>query len=313
MIDKHEILAISNDRLRRLATYASLTVAGLLIIAKLAAYLMTDSVAMLTSLFDSTFDFVASMVTAYGVASALRPPDREHRYGHGKAEPLAVLAQAVFIIGSSVVLGYEAASRLYHPHEIQNDLIGYSVMGIAIVLTIALIAFQHHVVHQTHSTAIGADKLHYIGDLAVNLTVVAAFVLHRVSGQNWFDPLFAVGIASGLLVSAFHILKQSLVALMDAELPTRQRARLREIVLSQPGVHGVHDMRTRSDSDKIFIELHVEMDGRINLFEAHNLGEKIITAIMAEIPNADITIHQDPAGITEDRLDVRIEGQPPET
>ena len=112
MIDKHGILAIDNDRLRRLATFASIGVAAILIIAKLIAYLMTDSVAMLTSLFDSTFDLVASVITAYGVASALRPPDREHRYGHGKAEPLAVLAQAIFIIGSAVVLGYEAASRL---------------------------------------------------------------------------------------------------------------------------------------------------------------------------------------------------------
>ena len=307
MIDKHGILAIDNDRLRRLATCASIGVAAILIIAKLIAYLMTDSVAMLTSLFDSTFDLVASVITAYGVASALRPPDREHRYGHGKAEPLAVLAQAIFIIGSAVVLGYEAASRLYHPHEITNEAVGYGVMAVAIVMTVALIAFQHHVVRRTHSTAVGADKLHYIGDLAVNLSVVAAFLLHQLTGLSWFDPVFAIAIASGLLASAFHILKQSLFALMDAELPREQRQKIRNIVCAQEGVYGIHDMRTRSDSETIFIELHVEMDGHITLLAAHDLSEKIIDAINVEFPNADITIHQDPAGIEEDRLDVRIE------
>jgi ferrous-iron efflux pump FieF len=311
VIDKQDILAIGNDRLRRHATYASVGVAIVLIGAKMTAYLMTDSVAMLTSLFDSAFDLIASLVTAYGVASALRPPDHHHRYGHGKAEPLAALAQAVFIIGSSVVLAYEAASRLYHPHDIQNENIGYAVMALAIVLTSALIAFQHRVIHATHSVAIGADRLHYVGDLAINLAVVAAFALHQTTGQNWFDPVFAFGIASGLMVSAFQIVKHSLGALMDAELSEDQRAKIRDIVLRQPGARGVHDMRTRSDSDRIFIELHVEMDGAISLHDAHELSEKISDAVSAEIPNADIVIHQDPAGLIEERRDTRIDKQWP--
>ncbi len=306
---KHELLAVTNQRLRRQATFASLAVASLLIAAKLVAWLMTDSVAMLTSLFDSTFDLAASLVTAYGVASALRPPDREHRYGHGKAEPLAVLAQAIFIIGSSVVLVYEAASRLYHPHPIHNDGVAYSVMGVAIVLTIALIVFQHYVVSQTRSVAIGADKLHYVGDLAVNLSVIGAFLLHRLTGIEWFDPVFAVAIASGLLVSAFHILKHALVSLMDAELPPQQRAQIRATVLSVQGVRGVHDLRTRSDGDRIFIVLHVEMDGQMTLLEAHSLSEKIMDSLMAQFPHADVTIHQDPVGIIEDRLDTQIEAR----
>src|SRR5262249_41188473 len=118
MIHRDELMAIGNARLRRLATYASIGVAVTLTAAKLAAYLMTDSVAMLSSLLDSTIDLLSSLVTAFGVANAMRPPDRQHRFGHGKAEPLAALAQSAFIVGSSVLLGYEAISRFYHPHEI---------------------------------------------------------------------------------------------------------------------------------------------------------------------------------------------------
>ena len=306
MIDKHELLAIGNDRLRRMATFASIAVASTLVVAKFAAYLMTDSVSMLSSLLDSTFDLVASAVTAYGVHSALRPPDRNHRYGHGKAEPLAVLAQAVFIIGSSVLLAYEAAQRLYRPHDIQNETAGYIVMALAIILTSFLIWFQHHVVHKTGSVAVHADRLHYIGDLAVNIAVVVAFALHQLTGLTWFDPLFGVAIATGLLVSAFHLLKNALFNLMDEELPDAQREKIRTIVLRQKGVLGVHDMRTRSDSDRVFIEIHVEMDGGMSLLQAHDLSESIASALIAEIPNADILVHQDPAGVEEDRLDTQI-------
>jgi ferrous-iron efflux pump FieF len=307
MIDKQHLLAIGNNRLRRLATLASISTAAVLILAKLAAYWMTDSVSLLTSLFDSAFDLVASLVTAYGVARALRPPDHEHRYGHGKAEPLAALAQAIFIIGSAVLLVYESSLRLVNPHPVSHDLIGYAVMALAIVMTIVLVSFQNHVVSKTGSTAIGADRLHYVGDVAINLAVIVAIALQHWTGMTWYDPAFAVAIALGLLFPAFHILKQAMIALMDAELPQAERERILAIVLRQPGVHGVHDMRTRSDSDRTFIELHVEMDGDITLRQAHDLAEDICTALTDEIPNADILVHQDPVGVHEFSLDKQIE------
>ena len=185
-------------------------------------------------------------------------------------------------------------------------------MVLAIVMTGALVAFQHGVVHVTHSVAIHADRLHYVGDLGINLAVVAAFALHHVTGLNWFDPLFAAIIALALLFSAFHILKHALGALMDAELSDDQRAKIREVVLKQEGVRGVHDMRTRSDSDRIFIELHVEMDGDLTLHAVHELSERISDAVGAAIPNADIVIHQDPVGLVEERRDTRIDRQWPQ-
>ena len=309
MMDKDDLLAIGNDRLRRLATYASLSVALILIVAKLYAYLVTDSVAMLSSLLDSTIDLLASMVTAYGVASALRPPDRDHRFGHGKAEPLAALAQAAFIIGSSVLLGYEALSRIYHPHAIQNEMIGYGIMVVAIVMTIALTSFQHFVVHRTRSMAIHADQLHYFGDVVINVAVIASFALYQATGIGWFDPLFALMIAFGMIFSAWHIARKALTVLMDKELPDDERERIRTIVLSHPSVRGIHDMRTRSDSDRIFIELHVEMDGAISLREAHDIDVEIDQRLREVFPTADILIHQDPLGITENRLDEQIAGR----
>jgi ferrous-iron efflux pump FieF len=303
----HGLLAIGNETLRRQATMASLAVAATLIIAKLIAYFLTDSVSVLSSLLDSAMDFAASAVTAYGVAKAMRPPDHDHRYGHGKAEPLAAFAQASIIIGSSLLLGWQAILRLYHPRPLENEMAGYIVMGLAVVLTVGLVLFQQHVVRKTGSIAIGADRLHYVGDVAINIAVIIAFALHSLTGMQWFDPAFALAIVSALLVSAFQILKKSLHALMDSELPQEERVRILAIVERQPGVIGGHDMRTRTDGENIFIDLHVEMDGDISLRAAHELSERIVAAVVHEIPNADIMIHQDPAGLIEERRDTRIE------
>lgn len=307
MIEKLQAPVPGNERLRRLATYASVSVAAVLIVAKLAAYFFTDSVAMLSSLLDSTVDLMASAVTVFGVASALRPPDREHRFGHGKAEPLAALAQAAFITGSSVLLGYEALSRFYHPHAIGNENFGYGVMALAIVLSIGLINFQHYVTRRTGSMAIGADKLHYIGDVAVNAAVVAAFALHAWTGIEWLDPLFAILIAGGLTVSAYRIAIKALNVLMDRELPDADREKIMSIARMQPQVRGVHDLRTRTDGERIFIEFHLELDGNMSLKTAHQIDEAIMGDILKVFPNADVLVHQDPAGLSEERLDEQIE------
>jgi len=292
--------------MRRLATYASAAVAGVLIGAKLTAYFFTDSVAMLSSLLDSTIDLIAALVNIYGVASALRPPDHEHRFGHGKAEPLSALAQAAFIAGSSVLLGYEALSRFYHPHEIENVNFGYSVMMLAIILSGALVWFQHYVVRRTGSMAIGADRLHYIGDLAINLAVVAAFAMYQGTHITWFDPLFAIFIAGGLAYGAFHIAKHALNVLMDRELPDSDREKIQAIVRAQPAVRGIHDLRTRFDGERAFVEFHLELDESMTLKAAHKIGDAIMDSIRSSFPNADVLIHQDPEGIDEPRLDEQI-------
>ena len=307
MMHRHDLLAIGNARLRRLATYASIGVAATLIATKLAAYLMTDSVAMLSSLLDSTIDLLSALVTAFGVANALRPPDQQHRFGHGKAEPLAALAQAAFIGGSSVLLAYEAINRFYRPHEIQHEVLAYSIMVLAIVLTIGLIEFQHIVVKRTSSMAIGADRLHYIGDLLVNAAVIAAFALHQWTGYVWFDPLFALIVAASLSGMAVHLARQALDVLMDSELPEEDREKIKRIVEGHAAVKGLHDMRTRSDSDRIFVELHVEMDGELPLHKAHDISEELVTLVQKEFHDADVLIHQDPSGHHEKRLDTQIE------
>lgn len=289
-----------NGRLMRLATYASVTVAGLLISAKLGAWWLTDSVAMLSSLVDSLLDAGASVVTLFAVRHSLRPADAEHRFGHGKAEPLAALAQAGLICGSALFLLIEAVPRLLSPQPVAAGEIGLAVMLFSAVATFALTRFQRYVVRRTGSTAIDADALHYVTDLLANLAVIAALLLSTRLGWHLADPLFALAIAGYIFWSAVRIGRRAFDMLMDRELPEAERQRILEVARSHPDVLGVHELKTRASGQSSFVQLHLELDGSMTLYRAHVIADTIETELQTLYPDAEVIIHQDPHVLSED-------------
>ena len=288
-------------RLMRLATYASVSVAGLLILAKLAAWFATDSVSMLSTLLDSVLDAAASMVNLVAIRHALTPADREHRFGHGKAEPLAALGQSAFVAGSAVLLIVEVVRRLWRPQAVENGELGILVMLGSILLTAVLVLFQRQVVRKTGSLAISADRLHYVGDVLVNGGVILALVLSEMLGWTLIDPIFGAIIAVYILYIAWSIARSSLDMLMDRELPDDERQRIRGIALAQPEVKALHELRTRASGPWIFIQFHLEMDGAMSLYEAHRVADQVEGEILAAFPGAEVIIHEDPTGIVERR------------
>ena len=280
-------------RLLRLATYASVTTATVLIAGKLTAALLTGSISVLASLVDSMMDVAASIINLLAVHYSLQPPDHDHRFGHGKAEPLAGLAQAAFIAGSAVFLILHAVNRLLHPQPLNDALVGVGVLLFAIAATGALLAFQHYVIRRTQSTAIRADALHYATDLLTNTATILALGLAML-GWPLADPVFAIGIALYIIYSAGHIGHEAIQLLMDHELPPEVHARIKEIVRAHSLVRGVHDVRTRRSGQTYFIQLHLMLDDRMPLVEAHRVADEVEAALVAAFPNADVLIHEDP-------------------
>lgn len=287
--------------LMRQATYASVAVALILIGAKLFAYLMTDSVSLLSTLLDSLLDAAASLVNLVAVRTALTPADAEHRFGHGKAEPLAALGQSAFIAGSALFLLVEAGNRVVNPSPIQNSGIGLAVMVFSIAATFLLVLYQRHVIRLTNSVAIRADSIHYVSDLLVNGAVIVSLLLWREFGWKLADPIFAASVGLYILYTAWRITRGSLDLLMDRELPDSARQRIREIVLANPVVRELHDLRTRSSGQATFIQFHLELDGAMALTQAHAVSDEVEDAILLEFPGAEIIIHEDPAGVPERR------------
>jgi len=286
--------------LMRRATYASVVVAGTLIVAKLGAWAITDSVAMLSALIDSFLDAAASLINLFAVRHALQPADREHRFGHGKAEALAGLGQAAFISGSAVFLVIEAAQRLARPVAIENGEIGIAVSIFAIVATIGLVLYQNYVVRRTRSLAIAADSLHYKSDLALNASVIVALILSGTFGVTVADPLFAIGIAAFVFYSAWRIFRKSYDELMDREFPEEQRRQIKQIATAPKEVIDMHDLRTRSSGRDSFIQLHLELPATISLIEAHRIADIVEADLQRAFPEAEVMIHQDPEGVDED-------------
>ncbi|MBM3561020.1 MAG: cation diffusion facilitator family transporter [Alphaproteobacteria bacterium] len=283
----------------RRATYAAVGIAALLVVVKAAAWLSTGSIAILSSLIDSCIDVAASLLNLLAVRQALVPADREHRFGHGKAEAVAGLGQAAFILGSALFLVFEAIRRLLAPEPVVYGVYGMAVMVFAMAATIALVQYQRHVIRRTRSVAVSADSLHYRSDILLNGAVLAALALTTWLDWPWADPVFALAVAGYILHSAWAIARSSLDLLMDRELPRALRERIIAIVQSHPEVRAVHDLRTRSSGTQVFIQLHVELDGNMTLDHAHAIGDDVERQVLAAFPGAEVIIHHDPAGLHE--------------
>jgi len=297
--DRQKPIAPNAAKLMRAATLVAVGAAVVMVAIKGAAYVTTNSVALLSSLADSSLDLMASTLNFFAVRHALTPADAEHRFGHGKAEPLSALGQSAFVAGSAVLIAAEAASRFRSPVPLQQDGMGLWVMAIATLITLALVTFQKFVVRKTGSMAIGADSLHYTGDVLMNLSVMAAIYASTRLDMPLADPIFGAGIAVFLLINAVRIAYGAIGDLMDQEMPAADREKIIAIVKKNPAVKNIHEMRTRSSGAQSFIQMHIVLDQSLTLIEAHRISDNVEVSVLAAFPGADVIIHQDPEGVDE--------------
>ena len=288
-------------RIRRwvlIATNASVAVAIVLILAKSVAWYFTASASLLGSLLDSVMDSMASVLTLLAVRYSLKPADADHRFGHGKAESLAALAQAGFITASSMFLmGYCLQRVITGDAEgLEHTAAGFWVSALAIACTLVLVSIQSHAVRISGSAAISADSLHYRSDLLLNLTVIFALAGARF-GYPQLDAFVGMAIAVYIARGAWKIGWVAFDALMDRELPHEVDRAIMKLALSHAGVTGVHDLRTRQSGMRYHIQLHLEFDDSTPLITAHTISDEVEAALLREYPGADVLIHQDPSSV----------------
>lgn len=278
------------------ASYASVAVACILIFVKFFAWQVTGALSLQASLIDSLLDGVASLLNMIAIRQAHRPPDAEHRFGHGKIEAIGALAQSIFIFGSAGWLLYEAVSRFIHPQPLEDVEMGIWVMGFSILLTLALVMYQRFVFKRTNSIAIHADSIHYQSDLFINIGVIIALLGSTFRGMTLLDSLIGAGIALYILYTAWTVAAQSFDILTDREFSQEDRKKIIKLVLSHPHVLGYHDLRTRSSGTQKFIQIHLEMDGNLSLKAAHKVSLEVILKVKEVFPHTEVLIHEDPSG-----------------
>lgn len=285
----------------RLAALSATATALILVVLKLYAWLATDASAMLASATDSMLDLFASVMNVVILRFALAPADQEHKFGHGKAESLAGLVQAAFVLGSALLLIINGVERIITPKEIVQSEIGIWVSIIAIVMTLALVVLQKYVVEKTKSLAISADSLHYQSDLFLNLGVLAALFL---SQGYWLraDGVFTLLVGVYLMVGAGKIIWLSVHHLMDHELSPEEVNQIKEIILGHDQALGLHELRTRQAGHQRFIQFHLELDDNLSLLAAHSIGEAIEQEIEQALAPCEVFIHHDPSSVVKDEL-----------
>jgi len=274
----------------RLATYASVTTAAALIAMKFFGWWVTHSISLQASLIDSLLDAFASFINMVAVYHALKPADKEHRYGHGKAESLAGLGQAIFIGASSIWLLYEAVERFMTPEPVEATGTGLLIMGIAIIVTFFLISFQNYVVKRTGSTAIAADMIHYRSDILINTAVIISLSTAQFFHAEILDSIFGIFIGIYIFWCAGTIMIQAFNVLMDRELDEEERKIILAVIKSHPKVIEVRDLRTRTSGLQQFFQLNLIMDPKLSLHEADLIAAKVEEEVMKAFPKSQVMI-----------------------
>ncbi len=306
--DTPAVIADAGTSLNKSAAFASITMAASLMVIKSWAAWATGSTAMMGSQADTGLDLISSMATLAGVWIAGQPADRNHRFGHGKAEALSAMFQAVLIAFSALGLGVHAIAQFFTAARTQEAHTGIAVSAIAIAGTLALLAWQRHVIRRTGSIAIATDHVHYQADLLVNVAVILALVLDQFAGLAHADPLFGLGIACWLGWGAWQASQQATLQLMDHEWPIEKKAHFIEVLGRHPELRGVHDLRTRTSGNRDFAQFHVWVDGNMSVRNAHRVMDELEAKIAAEFPEVEVIIHPDPEGhVDEGDLDARVD------
>lgn len=295
-MSKEKFMNSIYDKLVKRSTTLSLFFALFLIFIKSITWWITNSNSLLFSLFDSLIDFLASALNFILIRYALKPPDNDHLFGHGKAESLATLAQSAFIVGSVIFLLLNSIKLLINPMPVNFPIIGIIISSISALLTFALVTYQRHVIKLTASNAIRADMLHYSADLLINIAVIIAL------GLSWFGIGYADGILA-LMIGGyilFHAIKIAFIAmqdLLDKALPESDQQMIIDLALSFSDIHGVHDIKTRRSGPMTFVQLHIELDDNMPLIKAHAIADQLENLISQHFSPAEVIVHQDPLSV----------------
>jgi len=297
----------TSQRLRRLASNTSFIMALSLVGIKVVAWLLTGSMALLAAAVDGILDVCTSLVTFVGIRFAERPEDHNHRFGHGKGETLAAFMQALLLAGAGCTLVFQSLRHLVHPKGLSNLDAGLLMTGGSLLAVGCLVTVQSWVIRRTRSAAIIADRQHYVADIVVNIGVLISLGTSWLTHWNRVDPSIGLALSLYMIWCAWAMVRDALQALLDEELPMADRVLIRKTVLASPGVVEMHDLRTRNASDRKFIEFHLEIDGDISVRAGHDICEQAAAAVRGLFEGtAEVLIHAEPAGIDDERLDIRV-------
>ncbi len=283
-----------NQKLMLKAGYASIGLTAAIIILKIFAFILTNSVAVLATLFDSVQDLMTSSINLFAIKQSLIPADKDHRFGHGKAQAIGGLVQAIIIFLSAIILMTQSCQH-WHNHQVPDVFsFGTILLCLTIVPTILLVRFQKKVILKTNSLSIRADSTHYTGDIWMNSGVILSLIFSALFQIEWLDILFGIGVGLYLCKTTWEIAKSSIEVLMDKEMPQPIQEQIKQIVLSINSVQGIEELKTRQSGSCLFIQMKVLMNSHLTLKQAHYQSDIIEHKLKSVFHDSEIILHLEP-------------------
>lgn len=268
------------ERRKFLAAVVATSVAAALASAKVIVGVMTGSLAVIASAVDSLMDVACSGLNAFFLRVAADPPDREHAYGHGKAEALSGVIQSTIIAVGGVWLVFQGVRRLLAPVHLENPDAAVAVTVGALAVTIGLVAYLRREARMTHSLALRADAFHYVTDLGTNGVAIAAVLGYRLLGWTWLDPVGSLLIAGYILWSAYGILREAADEVLDRGLPREIEDEVKGMLTNfAPEVRGYRAFRSRRAGGTRFFEFRLLVDRETSFQRSHEISEAAIHRI----------------------------------
>ncbi|WP_310441247.1 cation diffusion facilitator family transporter [Sulfurimonas sp.] len=283
-------------RLEKKATVVSTSVASLLVIMKMTVGILSGSIAVLASAIDSLLDLTVSLFNYFALHNSEKDPDDKFHHGRSKLEPLAAVVEGTIISLSALFILYEAFGKIAHPREMEFMGASIAVMLASIIITSMLVFFLNSVAKKTKNMVIRADALHYKTDIFSNGAVLLALGLISFTGEDLIDPILGMGIGIYMIYSAFPIIKEGVLMLLDAALSEEDIAKIKNIIESDKITANYHHLQTRESGSHIFISVHIVFNTSISLYDAHLISDKLEVKLKKNFKDkkTHIIIHMDP-------------------
>lgn len=283
-------------RIEKKATLVSSSVALVLVAFKLTVGIISGSVAVLASAIDSLLDMVVSSFNYFALHNSDKEPDEKFNFGRRKLEPLAAVIEGTIISLSALFILYEAVSRMVQGSVITHLDASIVVMIASIIITAALVLFLSYVAKKTGNMVIQADALHYKTDLLSNGAVLVSLVFITLTDYTIIDPILGVGISGYMLYSAFPLIREGIMMLLDAALDPESVVKINNLIEQQLEINSYHDLRTRRSGSDIYVSVHIVFSISTSLYDAHFVGDRIELGLHALFPENTVypLIHLDP-------------------
>ncbi|MDX1950494.1 MAG: cation diffusion facilitator family transporter [Rickettsiales bacterium] len=284
---------LSNKSLEKFAGNYAVGAVFIILALKLIGWVQTNSLAILTSLFDSSLDILVSILNLIAIKYAQKPADEDHKFGHTGIEDIIGFAQSVFIFSIAIFIGYESINRIFYPSEIINNTLGIWVILVSTLINLSVVGLYKYTFKRTKSQIIESDSLHYVSDFFTNILVISSLIFIGEAGY-YFDISAAIFISAYMLLGSTKIAKRSFDNIMGKEANEEILEKIKSIIHLNSKIIGFHNLKTRYMGRKLIILVDIDISDKLSFLEAHNIADELEKKLKTEFEDCEVTIHTDP-------------------